>query len=110
MGSVVQGIEARASWDRYMRIEGEAVQGGGVPEQPRACVDRDDVGIPDDGAGCATGGNAELRQTRVDAYAGIKSDQIARKRWIVDKVFTVVATVVATFGTTIGALKVLGYL
>ena len=25
MRSVVQGIDARASWDRYMRLEGEAV-------------------------------------------------------------------------------------
>lgn len=55
---------------------------------------------------------AEIRSlaAKVDAYAGIKSDQVARKRWIIDKLFTVAATVVATVGTTIGALKVLGYL
>jgi len=55
---------------------------------------------------------AEIRSlaAKVDAYAGVKADQVARKRWMIDKLFTVVATVVATVGTTIGALKVLGYL
>ena len=46
----------------------------------------------------------------VDTYASIKSEQVARKRWLIDKPLTVVATGVTTFGTTIGALKVLGYL
>ena len=47
---------------------------------------------------------------KVDAYAGVKSEQQVRTRWIIGTVIGAIGLTATVASATVGMLKVLGYL